>query len=128
MERGTHISVLRPGFYTHHGIYIDDDTVIHFSKSQFFTKHKIIKSSIVEFLQDGECRLEHYPSEYDKGKTALRALEHLGKTGYNLIFNNCEHFCRLCTTGKSYSHQVVRGCYIIIFGVFGLAFLKNRKN
>jgi hypothetical protein len=32
----------------------------------------------------------------------------LGDEGYNLVFNNCEHFANYCTLGRHHSHQVSR--------------------
>lgn len=43
---------------------------------------------------------------YSPEETVKRAYEELGKKGYNLIVNNCEHFAVWCKTGKSKSYQV----------------------
>ena len=39
-------------------------------------------------------------------KTVERARSKLGEDGYNIVFNNCEHFAIWCKTGVKESHQV----------------------
>ena len=43
---------------------------------------------------------------YSGSETVARARSQLGKTGYNLICNNCEHFAVWCRTGVKESSQV----------------------
>ena len=43
---------------------------------------------------------------YSPAKTLRRAKSRLGKSSYNLVFNNCEHLVVWCKTGVSESHQV----------------------
>ncbi len=42
----------------------------------------------------------------DRERTITEALKHLGEKGYNLLFNNCEHFATFCKTGRRESFQV----------------------
>ena len=42
----------------------------------------------------------------DPDKVVARARSMLGKPGYDLIFNNCEHFATWCVTGEHCSAQV----------------------
>ncbi|XP_046583669.1 phospholipase A and acyltransferase 2-like isoform X1 [Haliotis rubra] len=47
-------------------------------------------------------KLKHFkPSEI-----VQRALSRLGEVGYNILFNNCEHFATWCRYGKEESDQV----------------------
>ena len=39
-------------------------------------------------------------------EVVLRARSRLGETAYNLITNNCEHFCEWCVHGQHQSYQV----------------------
>ncbi|MBR1418067.1 MAG: lecithin retinol acyltransferase family protein [Synergistaceae bacterium] len=43
---------------------------------------------------------------YSGSETVARARSQLGRTGYNLICNNCEHFAVWCKTGVKESSQV----------------------
>ena len=45
---------------------------------------------------------------YSPEETVERAESQLGEGGYNLVFNNCEHFAVWCKTGKHESSQVKR--------------------
>ncbi|PCE32541.1 lecithin retinol acyltransferase family protein [Burkholderia ubonensis] len=45
---------------------------------------------------------------FSADEIADRALGQLGKGGYDLVFNNCEHFAVWCATGVSESIQVQR--------------------
>ena len=47
-------------------------------------------------------------SLYSPEETVRRAESQLGREGYNLVFNNCEHFAVWCKTGKRESSQVQR--------------------
>lgn len=50
-------------------------------------------------------RLKEYHL-YSGAETVARARSELGKKGYNLICNNCEHFAMWCKTGVKDSGQV----------------------
>jgi hypothetical protein len=39
-------------------------------------------------------------------KVVARARSMLGQSGYDLIFNNCQHFATWCVTGEHHSAQV----------------------
>ena len=45
---------------------------------------------------------------YSPEETVERAESQLGREGYNLVFNNCEHFALWCKTGVKESSQVQR--------------------
>ena len=45
---------------------------------------------------------------YSPEETVERAESKLGRKGYNIVFNNCEHFAVWCKTGKHESSQVQR--------------------
>jgi hypothetical protein len=102
MNRGDHLYVDYPGF-SHHGIYCGDGTVIHFSKNNNF---KISRTSLAEFAQGKIINIiEHYKSE-QPSVVFNRAVSQLGKSGYSLFDNNCEHFATWCKTGRKESAQV----------------------
>lgn len=51
-----------------------------------------------------DCRVTLYSPE----ETVERAESQLGTHGYNIVFNNCEHFAFWCKTGVRESSQVQR--------------------
>ena len=107
---GSHIAVSR-GFYTHHGIYIGGDKVVHYSGfAQAFKKGAVQETSIVDFLGDEDkFKIINYPQSqavYDPSEVATRAINRIGEDDYNVIFNNCEHFACWCVTGNYRCDQV----------------------
>lgn len=114
---GDHICVERlGGLYTHHGIYIGDDTVIHFAPPADieildWENAKVSSTSLSEFLQGGKIKVKVF-SEAEKAtlypveQIINNARSSLGSGNYHLIFNNCEHFANACTLGMYRSPQV----------------------
>lgn len=107
---GSHIQVSR-GFYTHHGIVVDDDKVIHYSGfAEAFNKGCIEVTDLDTFLGYASAfEVVNYPSwevRYSNSEVVARAYSRLGENDYNLIFNNCEGFACWCITGKNKSDQV----------------------
>ncbi|WP_019672855.1 lecithin retinol acyltransferase family protein [Psychrobacter lutiphocae] len=110
LKVGTHIKVNRLG-YTHHGIYIGDGQVVHYSGfSEMFKKGEIALTTLDDFLGNQErfYIVEYSSSEvvYSPDEIVERALSRVGEDDYNLMFNNCEHFACWCVTGKHKSKQV----------------------
>ena len=54
--------------------------------------------------------LHHYDNIkcFSNEETLERAFSQLGKRGYSLIGNNCEHWARWCRAGEHYSEQIVK--------------------
>lgn len=116
---GDHIRVKRMhGIYTHHGIYVSDNEVIHFTGTDDdsimdSSKNKVISSDLNFFLKGGELEVKEYTDEefqdlYAPDQIVAYARSCLGDGDYNVIFNNCEHFANVCTLGRFRSHQVER--------------------
>lgn len=117
-KRGDHIRVQRSGVYSHHGVYISDDEVIHFTGTDDdsvldWSKCEVICTDLAQFLRGGTLEVKIYT---DDELNDLYPVEHivdyaracLGDKGYNLAFNNCEHFANVCTLGRFRSRQVER--------------------
>lgn len=114
-QKGDHIRVKRQLYY-HHGIYVSDDEVIHFSGRSSdsvldWSNCEIIVSSLEEFLKGGNLQIRRYLNSEkskikDKEYIVKRAKSYIGKKGYNLFTNNCEHFANYCTMDKKISEQV----------------------
>ncbi|CAM9312769.1 lecithin retinol acyltransferase family protein [Acinetobacter bereziniae] len=110
LKLGQHIKVSRV-FYTHHGIYIGDNQVIHYSGfAEAFKKGCIELTTLEDFLGGYDYfSAINYPSDqqiYSPDEVISRALNCLGEDDYNLLFNNCEHFACWCVTGEKRSEQV----------------------
>lgn len=116
-QPGDHIKVRRlGGAYTHHGIYIGNDTVIHFappagSEILDWENARVRSTSLSAFLKAGQVQVKVYTEEekeslYPVDQIIRNARNSLGSGNYNLIFNNCEHFANICTLGKYRSPQV----------------------
>lgn len=117
-KRGDHIRVQRSGIYSHHGIYISDEEVIHFTGTDDdsildWSKCEVICTDITQFLRGDSVEVKVYSQDE---LNDLYPVEHivnfaricLGDKGYNLVFNNCEHFANICTLGRFRSQQVER--------------------
>lgn len=126
-EKGSHIRVNR-GLYFHHGVYIGDGQVIHFTGRDEdsvldWSKPEVIETDLNYFLKDGVLEVKEYNDEelkdlYPVNHIVAYAKACLGDKGYNLVFNNCEHFANTCTLGRFRSKQVER--------VFDMVFKTDR--
>ena len=110
IQSGSHLCSSR-GIYDHHGIYIGDNQVIHYSGfAEAFKKGAITQTSLESFMGGGnDLKVVNYPSyqnTYSLEEIVHRAQACLGEDDYNLFFNNCEHFACWCVTGKARSEQV----------------------
>lgn len=110
LECGDHVYVKRTGrFYTHHGIYTEDGTVIHYTGQESEKRDPLVtETSLPEFLRGGRLRRRAYGTRLAGPAAARLAREQLSSRGYSLAFNNCEHFATYCATGKRKSRQVRR--------------------
>jgi Lecithin retinol acyltransferase len=117
MARGDHIYVedcLRGIPFQHHGIDMGDGTAIHLApldgarvtlrdSSERFIVHRV---SIEQFAASRTIKVRKHADHLTADEVVAKAESLLGKTGYCLVEDNCEHFATLCTTGRSASHQI----------------------
>ena len=104
------------GRYYHFGIFTGNDTVIHFAGPDAHTltdasKARIRKDSLEHFsmgksLEVREYSLEERLKKRPAGKVIAFAESQIGNTGYDIIYNNCEHFVNKCVFGIAYSAQI----------------------
>jgi len=112
---GDHIRVDK-FFYSHHGIYISDKEVIHFSTEEsscdnVFSKSRVIATSLREFEGTGSFEVRDFSASerkqlYSPKEIVSRARSKLGEKNYSLFSNNCEHFANWCVMGVHKSQQV----------------------
>lgn len=119
---GQHLEISR-GFYNHHGIYIGDNKIIHYSSppesnsdgvgvlqilGQDSEVNTIHVTDVKNFERDGMPTAVLYSrdSVYPPLKVVARANNRLGENGYNLWGNNCEHFATWCKIANAESAQI----------------------
>ncbi|MED3732278.1 lecithin retinol acyltransferase family protein [Geobacillus stearothermophilus] len=92
LELADHLIAKRIG-YTHHGLYIGNNQVIHYSEGE------VRIDSLEDFKKDCEMGVVDSVATYSKEEIISRAFSRLGEKRYNLVFNNCEHFVNWCRSG-----------------------------
>ena len=105
--RGDHIYVKRRG-YTHHGVEVDDGEVIHFTGTPGSRRAAMIRrTTMAEFTGPrGKLRYRRYGHQLTPDLAVERAESKLGRSGYRLFSNNCEHFATWCVHDRTRSAQV----------------------
>lgn len=103
---GAHLVSPR-GFYLHHGIYLGDEKVAHYSGFSGALRSGPIEVVDLEHFAHGKpVWIAQQPYEYSNDEVVRRARSRLGENQYRILSNNCEHFCNWCISGKHYSAQV----------------------
>lgn len=113
---GDHLVVDRK-IYTHHGIYVGEGKVIHYSGSPNNLKNAIVEQTTIEdfakmeiagksFTFDLVIKDESY-KKFSREEVVKRAKKRIGEKEYNLVTNNCETFCNWCISGQNVSNQVI---------------------
>jgi hypothetical protein len=102
---GDHIRVSR-GTYYHHGIYVGDLQVVHFTGAARRLQDATIRlDTLHAFAAGGSVQVVKYARCYNAESVVQLALSRLGENGYRVFANNCEHFARWCKTGEHRSAQ-----------------------
>jgi hypothetical protein len=103
---GTHLIIYRRG-YTHHGIYLGDGRVAHYAGRIKYPQGLIEEISLAEFSEGRALRAERWHTgRFNGNEIVRRARSRLGERRYDLLRNNCEHFCNWCRLGENRSFQV----------------------
>ena len=106
---------VKVGSIYHYGIYVSDAEVIQFGLSPSRriglsdADVAVCISNIDDFLADGFLEIG-VPERKDKKrfspkKTVEIARARVGEKGYNIIYNNCEHFAYECFCGEKICSQ-----------------------
>jgi hypothetical protein len=104
---GAHLVTPRRG-YLHHGIYVGEGRVIHYTARAFcLVRRPVEEVSLERFAHRKVVWVRvHAPGSYEPAEIIQRARSRLGEDRYRLFTNNCEHFCEWCTRGLHRSAQV----------------------
>ena len=106
---GAHIVTPRR-WYTHHGIYVGAGEVVHYEGlSSSMRRGPVTKVSLDEFSHGRPVSLrDEARGPYCGLEVVARACSRLGEDAYDLLRNNCEHFCSWCLVGAAHSPQAER--------------------
>ncbi len=106
MQIGDHLVTPRLG-YTHHGLYIGQQEVIHYEGKAVGISGQINKVSVAKFCDGMSYEVRDYPLRvYGRKESVVRAYQRLNESQYNILFNNCEQFVAWCIMGIGYSEQL----------------------
>ena len=106
MQIGDHLVTPRLG-YTHHGLYIGQQEVIHYEGKAAGINGQITKVSVAEFCDGMSYEIRDYPLRvYGRKESVMRAYQRLNESQYHILFNNCEQFVAWCIMGIGYSEQL----------------------
>lgn len=105
-QEGAHLVTPRAG-YTHHGIYVGDGVVIHYSGlAAGMQSGPVEKADLSTFSAGNGFQIKTYKNALPVSEIIRRANSRLGENGYSVFNNNCEHFCLWCVVGEHTSPQV----------------------
>lgn len=111
-EVGSHLISRRTG-YTHHGIYVGEGRVIHYSGlADGLTSGPIEETDLQTFSNGKGITVKTYKNAFPPDEIVRRARSRLGENSYNVFNNNCEHFCLWCVVGDHTSAQVDRTIWV----------------
>lgn len=106
MQIGDHLVTPRTG-YTHHGLYLGNQQVIHYSGKSTHDQGSVQQVTLEEFCEGKACRVRDYAFRvYGRKESVARAEQRLGEANYSILFNNCEQFVAWCIMGFGYSEQI----------------------
>ena len=119
MARADHFFVWRRHCgipYQHHVIDHGDGTVVHFTDGEDgvagpggMTQNFVVRQTPIEVVtRDGRDTIHiiKHRNKLDAELVIERALSQVGRKGYHLLFDNCEHFACWCAVGCDVSRQV----------------------
>jgi hypothetical protein len=94
--------------YLHHGIYVGDGKVVHYSGlANGLVRGSVEETSLARFGRGRPVWIKsHAPSSFEPREVIRRARSRVGEDSYRLFTNNCEHFCEWCLRGEPRSYQV----------------------
>jgi hypothetical protein len=106
---GAHITTPRRG-YTHHGIYVGHGRVVQYGGlSQGLRIGPVEEVSLERFTHGHAFSIKPAePGCFAADEVIRRARSRLGECRYDLLTNNCEHFCNWCLRAEPRSYQVDR--------------------
>lgn len=113
IEVGSHLVTPRIG-YSHHGIYVGDGKVVHYSGlADGLNAGPVEEVDLAAFTSgNGYSIKRHENPIFSKYEISDRARSRIGEELYCLFSNNCEHFCEWCINNDHDSSQITNGTAI----------------
>jgi hypothetical protein len=104
---GAHIVTPRLG-YTHHGIYVGRGNVVQYGGlARGLRRRPVEEIPLAQFTRGYPLWVRCGPSLcFDGDEIVRRARSRVGEDRYDLLTNNCEHFCQWCLRAEHRSYQV----------------------
>jgi len=104
---GDHLVTPKIGYY-HHGIYVGDEKVVHYSGlAEGFNSGPIEELSLDKFKNGKKFEIKPHPNcKRSRQEIVQKARSRVLEKEYDLIFNNCEHFVNWCIYNVNESKQV----------------------
>lgn len=104
---GSHVVTPRRA-YAHHGIYVGDGKVVHYSGLAHGLRRGPVEEIPLAHFTGGHAVYvsADAPFEFDRREVIRRARSRVGEDHYRLLTNNCEHFCEWCLHDQQRSFQV----------------------
>ena len=104
------------GSIYHYGVFVSEEEVIQFGLAPSArptlkdSEIEVCASDIDAFLCGGFLEVAEFDRAEKKKNRRPKAIvafarESMGKRGYHILYNNCEHFAYECVTGKPYCSQ-----------------------
>ncbi len=109
LSPGAHVVTPRSA-YVHHGIYIGDGLVVHYRGFERGLRVGPIETVPIEqFTRGRPLRVVREAAPlFSSSEIVQRAVSRIGEDRYDVLTNNCEHFCEWCVRAEQRSHQVDR--------------------
>ena len=106
---GSHLVTPRR-WYNHHGVYIGNGRVVHYAGfSRMLHRGPIEETSLEGFARHFGFRVQpQVAAAFSPEEIVRRATARIGENRYDMLSNNCEHFCVWCVCGQARSTQVER--------------------
>ncbi|HEY2404318.1 MAG TPA: lecithin retinol acyltransferase family protein, partial [Steroidobacteraceae bacterium] len=88
--------------YLHHGIYIGNGRVVHYAGLAYgLFRGPVEETSLAQFARGQSVWMRwRRHAAFDRTEIVLRALSRVGEDRYQILHNNCEHFCEWCIHGE----------------------------
>jgi len=102
-------------FYHHYGLFVSEDEIIQFGRRDNTGADprdiRVMITDINGFAEGGEVETAKLSAEEKRSRRSVRntlayAREQLGRDGYDILHNNCEHFVNECAFGEHHSSFV----------------------
>jgi len=106
---GAHLVSSR-GWYEHHGIHLGGGRVAHYAGFCYgFHSGPVEEVSLEQFAAGRGFEVRtNVDAAFTPTQVVQRARSRIGERRYNLLANNCEHFCEWAINGRGASRQVER--------------------